>query len=131
MNALTELALDGTSIADPATLNERVRSSDVPRTLVRALATHPDAAQILLDAALDPRTRVDARAAQRVITGLAKSPQTSSPDEPWVSPRDIAIGRDVSLPAPIRGALLRDIGVVEKASAVMATAAADWPAPHS
>ena len=124
MNALSELALDGTSIADSAALEERARSSDVPRTLVRALATHQDASQILLDAALDPRTRVDARAAQRVITGLANSPQTSSPHEPWVSPRDIAIGRDVALPAPIRGALLRDIGVVEKASALMATAVA-------
>lgn len=123
IDALSELALDGTSIADRAALGERARSSDVPRTLVRALATHQDASQILLDAALDPRTRVDARAAQRVITGLANSPQTSSPHEPWVSPRDIAIGRDVALPGPIRGALLREIGVVEKASAVMATAA--------
>ena len=124
MNALSELALDGTSIADRAALEEQARSSDVSRTLARALATHQDASQILLDAALDPRTRVDARAAQRVITGLANSPQTTSPHEPWVSPRDIAIGREVALPAPIRGALLRDIGVVEKASAVMATAVA-------
>ena len=124
VQALTELALDGRSIANPATLTERVRSSDVPGTLVRALATHTDAARILLDAALDPRTRLDARAAQRVITGLATSPQTSSPHEPWVSPRDIAIGRGVPIPPPVRGALLREISAVERASVTVATAVA-------
>ena len=53
--APTELVLEGTSIADSAKLIERVRASDVPRTVARALSTHPDASQILLDAALDPR----------------------------------------------------------------------------
>jgi hypothetical protein len=44
------------TLGDAFVLNRRVRQhSDVPRTVARALSTHPDASQILLDAALDPR----------------------------------------------------------------------------
>jgi hypothetical protein len=126
VQALADLALDGTRVAGAGTLSDRVHSSDAPRTLARALATHLDASQVLIDAALDPRTLVNARAAQRVITGLAsKSPESASPHEPWLSPRDIANCREVALPAPLRGALLQRLSVVEKASAVMATAVAD------
>ena len=126
VQALADLALDGTKVASGATVTDRIHISDVPKTLVRALATHQDASQAVLDAALDPRARVSARAAQRVITNRAsKSPESVSPREPWLSPGDIANGRQVKLPTPIRGALLQHIAVVEKASALMATAAAD------
>jgi hypothetical protein len=126
VQALADLALDGTAIANGAALTARVQSSGVPRTLLRVLATHQDASHVLLDATLDPRTRVSAKAAQRVITDLAsKSPHSASPHEPWLSPRDIANSREVPLPAPLRGALLQHIGVVGKASALVTTAAAD------
>ena len=127
IHALAELTLNGTSVADDSTLADRVRLNDVPATIMRALDAHREVSQPLLDAALDPRLSVNAFAAQRVISDLSsRSLETTSPNEPWLAPRDIAFSRDVPLPAPVRDHLGRQVADVDKASRSVATAAADF-----
>lgn len=126
MHSLAELTLNGNCVADDATVSDRVRLHDIPATLTRALESHRDLAQLLSDAALDPRLSVNAFAAQRVISHLASgSMEAPSPNEPWLAPRDIALTRDGAQPAPARGVMKRQIADVDDAAQRLVSAGAD------
>ncbi|MBM6402157.1 hypothetical protein [Phycicoccus sonneratiae] len=130
VHALTQLALDGTSVATQTLLSERIASNHLLATLVSALESHRDSAQVLMDAVLDPRLGIKADAAQRVLADLASGNREAlSPQEPWIDPRDIALGRQVPLPAPVRGALIRHVEIIDSASRRLATASVDTSQP--
>ena len=68
--AFSELVFDGTALADPATIAGRVDLGRTVSVLAGAMDAPHQASLLLLDAALDPRSRVDANAAQHLISRL-------------------------------------------------------------
>lgn len=125
VHALAELVLDGTVVANPATIAARVDLTATTRTLIGALGSPHQISLLMLDAALDPRTRVSARAAQRLLSQLAAAPDSrviASLHDSWVDPRDLAAGRDVAAPAPIRKAITQQVKTADAASHTLAAA---------
>ena len=102
--AFSDLVFDGTTVADPATIAGRVDLGRTVSTLAGAMDAPHHASLLLFDAALDPRSRVDANAAQHLISQLsAAAGEVTSPDDCWIDPRDLAARRDITPPAPVRG----------------------------
>ena len=75
VHALSEMVLDGTAVADATTIAKRVDLASTARTLTDALDSPQQISMILIDAALDPRTRVSARAAQQLLGQLYCGPR--------------------------------------------------------
>ena len=87
------------------TIAARTDLPEAVSALTDALAAPREIAGLLLDAALDPRTRVSALGAQQFLSQFAADPTTGvvdSPDQAWVNPRDLAASRTV--PPPGRSA---------------------------
>ncbi|KGN41009.1 hypothetical protein [Knoellia aerolata] len=125
VHALSELVLDGTAVADPDTIAARTDLTAAARTLTGALESPHQSSLLLLDAALDPRTRVNARGAHHLLTRLVAVPGAgvlASPLDAWVDPADLTACRDVAPPAPIREAITRQIHTVGGTSQALAAA---------
>lgn len=128
VHALSELVLDGTAVADAATIAERTDLAATARTLTGALDSPHQTSLLLHDAALDPRTRVSARGAQQLLSHLAAAPDAgvaASPQDSWVDPRDLTARRDITPPAPIREVIthqIRTVGAISHALAAASTA---------
>ncbi|WP_156996815.1 hypothetical protein [Knoellia aerolata] len=126
VHALTELVLDGTSVAEPATIAARIDVAATARTLAGALVAPHHKSALLLDAALHDGTRVSARGAQQLLTRLAGVPGSgvsASPQQSWLDPADVTAGRDIPPPAPIREAISHNIHTVDARSSLLAAAA--------
>jgi len=126
VHALSEIVLDGTAVRNPTTIAARVDLTPTARTLVGTLASPHQVSLLLLDAALDPRIRVNAKAAQPLIGQLATTPESSvlaSPQESWIDPRDLSAGRDIAPPAPLRGLITEQVTAVGGSSHALAATA--------
>jgi hypothetical protein len=122
--ALSDLVFDGTTVADPATIAGRVDLGRTVSTLAEAMDAPHQASLLLLDAALDPRNRVDANAAQHLISQLSDAAgEVTSPDDCWIDPRDLAANRDITPPAPIRGIISAQVQTVRATSRTLAAGA--------
>ena len=122
--ALSELAFDGTAVADPATIAGRVDLGRTVSTLAGAMDAPHQASLLLLDAALDPRNRVDANAAQHLISRLSDAAgEVASPVDCWIDPRDLVASRDITPPAPIRGIISRQVETVRATSRTLTAGA--------
>lgn len=130
--SLSELVLDGTALADPATIAERVDLGRTVSVLAGAVDAPHQASLLLLDAALDPRSRVDANAAQHLISRLAEAAgDLSSPQDCWISPRDLAANRDITPPPPVRGIITSQVESVRTTSRTLAAGASTLQASFS
>ena len=122
--AFTDLVFDGTTVADPATIALRVDLGRTVSTLAGAMDAPHQASLLLLDAALDPRSRIDPNAAQHLISQRAAAAgKVTSSDHCWIDPRDLAAHRDISPPAPIRGLISAQVETVRATSRTLAAGA--------
>ena len=122
--AFSDLVFDGTAVADPATIAGRVDLGRTLSTLAGAMDSPHQVSLLLLDAALDPRSRVDANAAQYLISQLSDAAgEVASPRDCWIDPRDLAARRDITPPAPIRGIISAKVEAVRATSRTLAAGA--------
>ena len=122
--AFSELVLDGTTVADPATIAGRVDLGRTVSVLAGAMDAPHQASLLLLDAALDPRSRVDANGAQHLISRLPDDAgEVASPDDCWIDPRELVAGHDITPPAPIRGIISAHVETVRATSRTLAAGA--------
>lgn len=122
--AFSDLVLDGTTVADPATIAGRVDLARTVSTLAGVMDAPHHASLLLFDAALDPRSRVDANAAQHLISQLSDpTGEVTSPDDCWIDPRDLAARRDITPPAPVRGLICAQMETVRATSRTLAAGA--------
>lgn len=111
-------------MADPATIATRVDLGHTVSTLAGAIDAPHQASLLLLDAALDPRNRVNATAAQHLISQLATTAGgVTSPQDSWIDPRDLAAGRDIPPPAPVRGIITQQVDAISTTSRTLAAGA--------
>lgn len=130
--AFSELVFDGTALADPAVIAGRVDLSRTTSVLAGAMDAPHQASLLLLDAALDPRSRVDANAAQHLISRLyAAAGEAASPEDCWIDPRDLAANRDITPPAPVRGVISAQVESVRATSRTLAAGASTLVAASS
>ena len=130
--AFSELVFDGTALADPATIAGRVDLGRTVSVLAGAMDAPHQASLLLLDAALDPRSRVDANAAQHLISRLYDAAgEVASPDDCWIDPRDLAANRDITPPAPVRGVISAQVETVRATSRTLAAGASTLVAAAS
>ena len=126
-HALSEIVMNGTTLADPATIATRVHLPATTATLLSALDAPHQTSALLHDSALHPATTVSARAAQQLLTPLEagrKPPGTERPDAAWVDPRALVADRAVPPPPPVReliNARLRDVTMTSHALSCAAT----------
>ena len=130
--AFSELVFDGTALADPATIAARVDLGRAVSVLAEAMDAPHQASLLLLDAALDPRSRVDANAAQQLISRLSDAAgEVTSPDDCWIDPRDLVANRDITPPAPVRGIISAQVETVRATSSTLAAGASALVAASS
>jgi len=89
------------------------------------------ASLLLLDAVLDPRSRVDANAAQHLISRLYDAAGELAPEDCWIDPRDLAANRDITPPAPVRGVTSTQVETVRATSRTLAAGASTLVAAAS
>lgn len=82
VHALSEIVLDGTAVRNPATIAARVDLTPTARTLVGTLASPHQVSLLLLDAALDPRTRVNAKGRPAAHRPARHHPRVQRPRQP-------------------------------------------------
>lgn len=122
--ALRDVVLEGTAVADPATIASRVDLGHTVSPLADATDAPHQASLFLLDAALDPRSRVNANAAQHLISQLATTTgEPNSPQDSWIDPRDLVARRDTTPPAPVRGIFSRQVEAISATSRALAAGA--------
>ena len=122
--AFSELVFDGTALAEPATIAGRVDLGRTVSVLAGAMDAPHQASLLLLDAALDPRSRVDANAAQHLISRLYDAAgEVASPEDCWIDPRDLVANRDITPPAPVRGVISAQVETVRATSRTLAAGA--------
>ena len=130
--AFSELVFDGTALADPATIAGRVDLGRTVSVLAGAMDAPHQASLLLLDAALDPRSRVDANAAQHLISRLSDAAgEVASPEDCWIDPRDLVANRDITPPAPVRGVISAQVETVRATSRTLAAGASALVAASS
>ena len=131
--AFSELVFDGTALADPATIAARVDLGCTVSVLAGAMDAPHQASLLLMDAALDPRSRVDANAAPAPHLPALRRPPASSPAPKTAgsNPRDLAASRDITPPAPVRGLISAQVGTVRATSRTLAAGAATLVAASS
>ena len=111
-------------MADPANIAGRVDLGRSVSTLAGAMDAPHQASLLILDAALDPRSRVDANAAQHLISQLPESAaNATSRGACWIDPRDLAVHRDITPPVPMRGLISAQVETVRAASRTLAAGA--------
>ena len=126
-HALSEIVMNGTTLAEPATIATRVHLPATTATLLSALDAPHQTSLLLHDSALHPATTVSARAAQQLLTPLEagrKPPGTERPDAAWVDPRALVADRAVPPPPPVReliNARLRHVNMTSHALSCAAT----------
>ena len=129
--ALSELVFDGTAVADPATIAARADLGRVVSVLAGAMDAPHQTSLLLLDAALDPRSRVDANAAQHLISRLYDLADELAPEDCWIDPRDLVTHRDITPPAPVRGVISAQVECVRASSRTLAAGASTIEAASS
>ncbi|MBD3783250.1 MAG: hypothetical protein IE926_09905 [Micrococcales bacterium] len=128
--SLSEIVLDGTTIATPAAIIMRATPETVP-ALTEALATHHEMSAVVLDTLTHPGLRVDARAAQDYLhasVAFATDSDVGSPSRAWIDPHDLAARRQISLPQPLRADLCRLAHQANATTASLAESPAVRPA---
>ncbi|MFC3689243.1 hypothetical protein [Aquipuribacter hungaricus] len=110
--AVLEITHDRTTVADPQTIAERVDVRDVAHSLQEGLAAAADLANVVGDAARDPKLLAPARAVlaihRTLDDGTAGSKRPGSePLASPVDPRDVQSNRPVALSALVRADLVK------------------------
>lgn len=130
--AFSELVFDGTALADPATIAGRVDLGRTVSTIAGGMDAPHQASLLLLDAVLDPRGRVDANAAQHLISRLYDAAgEIASPEDCWIDPRDLAANRDITPPPPVRGVISAQVETVRATSRTLTAGASTLVAAAS
>lgn len=116
--AHTELILDGSSVASPSVIARRTDLKVTARDVLGALPAAVGVLNQLGTSLSEPDLVLQAIGVQQLINRLEarKGLQHESPAVPWISPRDIALGRPVKPPDWIRAEL--DGAVAAASSAV-------------
>ncbi len=107
--AFSELVLDGTTLAAAAHVSDRTSTASL-RAVTDALAAGNDLTALVADTTADPALTAHAAAVQQTLHHLAAAPDSgvdASPDAAWVDPADLATGRPVALPDPVRDTINR------------------------
>jgi hypothetical protein len=122
--AFSELVLDGTTLAAAAHVSDRTSTASL-QAVTDALAAGHDLTALVADTAADPALTAHAGAVQQTLHHLAAAPDSridASPDAAWVDPADLATGRPVALPDPVRDAIDRYTRELHNAAAGLSRA---------
>ena len=107
--AFSEIVLDGTTLAAAAHVSDRTSTASL-RAVTVALAAGNDLTALVAETATDRALTAHAGAVQQTLHHLAAAPDSgvdASPDAAWVDPADLATGRPVALPDPVRDTIDR------------------------
>ena len=107
--AFSDIVLDGTTLARAVKVSERTSTASL-QAVTDALAAGHDLTSLVADAAVNPALTAHAAAVQQTLHHLAAVPGSrieASPDAAWVDAADLAAGRPVRLPEPVRATIDR------------------------
>ena len=122
--AFSELVLDGTTLAAASHVSDRTSTASL-QAVTDALAAGHDLTALVADTAADPALTAHAGAVQQTLHHLAAAPDSgvdASPDAAWVDPADLATGRLVALPDPVRDTINRYTRELHNAAAGLSRA---------